>query len=111
MIQPKEFRLTTSHLRLLRKMNVGWQECEYGAPEINPKRPYGNSSVELDIAEEFGWSVDRDNGLTQDQSETASNLHRETQTALQIVLQFAGGPAPVGLYRRVDWRTWDRVGD
>ena len=42
-------------------MIVQWRDCEYGAPEINPKRPYGNSSVELDICEILGWKYDSEN--------------------------------------------------
>lgn len=82
------FTLTGEHIKLLRSMNVGWQDCEYGAPEIDPKRPYGNSSVELDIAEILGWELgeDDDDELTDEQRERAATLHRETQTALQVVL-------------------------
>lgn len=81
------FTLTEEHVVLLRAMNVGWQDCETGAPEIDPKRPYGNSSVELDVAEALGWEVDSDDGLTREQRDHAARLHRETEVALQIVLQ------------------------
>jgi hypothetical protein len=46
-----EFTLTENHLKLLQKMWVGWSTCEFGAPEIDPKRPYGNSDVIGDIHE------------------------------------------------------------
>lgn len=46
-----EFNLKEEHIKLLRAMYVGWSDCEYGAPEIDPKRPYGNSYVEGDVHE------------------------------------------------------------
>lgn len=92
-MRPTGFRLTEEHIALLRAMCVGWQDCEYGAPEINPKRPYGNSSVELDIAEILGWEVDEDEGLTDEQRDRAAALHGETELALQVALQ-AGSFTP-----------------
>ena len=68
-------------------MYVGWQDCEYGAPEIDPKRPYGNSDVEGDIAEILGWEVDEDNGLTEKQSEKAAALHQEMQGVIEYALK------------------------
>ncbi len=35
----KTFRLTESHLKLLRRANVSWCGDEHGAPQIDPKRP------------------------------------------------------------------------
>jgi hypothetical protein len=32
MMRTKIFTLTEDHLKLLRRMNVGWQFCEGGAP-------------------------------------------------------------------------------
>jgi hypothetical protein len=45
------FTVTDEHLKLLRRTNVGWEDGEFGAPSIDCKRPYGNSSVYNDIAE------------------------------------------------------------
>ncbi len=86
------FVLTTDHLKLLGRMYVGWQDCEYGAPEIDPKRPYGNSDVEEDVAEILGWKLkfdpDYDRSYpNKDQCQLAAKLHKETETALQIVLK------------------------
>ena len=46
-----EFEVTEEHIQLLRDMVVTWWNCEFGAPAIDPKRPYGNSWVYGDIAE------------------------------------------------------------
>lgn len=81
----RSFVLTEEHIKLLRAMCVGWQDCEYGAPEIDPKRPYGNSSVECDIHEIL--TDERSYELTDAQRERYAQLHRETQLALEIMLQ------------------------
>ena len=47
-----EFTVTEDHLKLLRHIHLYWDYGEgYGAPAINPKRPYGDSYVERSIAE------------------------------------------------------------
>ena len=82
-------------------MWVGWQDCETGAPEIDPKRPYGNSSVANDIheiltGETIGMTDSKRDSLTSDEEEKYLALHKETETALQIVL--ATGKFEVGKY-------------
>lgn len=67
-------------------MFVGWQDCETGAPEIDPKRPYGNSYVPEDIAEIVGFKYNKDKGMTTNQEDKMYAMHRETELALQIVL-------------------------
>jgi hypothetical protein len=57
------FTVTEGHLKLLQHLNIGWDDCEFGAPCVDPKRPYGNSSVYIDIAEILGEDssdIDRD---------------------------------------------------
>ena len=41
-------------------MFVDWNDCEYGAPTIDPKRPYGNSDVEHEIIAILGWEWSRE---------------------------------------------------
>lgn len=104
------FTLTEDHIKLLQSFYVGWQDCEYGAPEIDPKRPYGNSGVECDIHEILTGETEYE--LADKQRERYAALHRETQTALQIVL-VTGEMAP-GLYQKTmkyDSRTWLRATD
>ncbi len=104
-----EFTLTEDHVKLLRHMYVGWGYAEYGAPEIDPKRPYGNSNVEHDIAEILGWEfVETVDGpmMTPGQPERAAEIHKETETALQVVLRvgaFEPGVYVADKYRR-NWR-------
>jgi len=92
MSNKQKFILTDQHLKLLSRMVVGWQDCEFGAPEIDPKRPYGNSSVIADIVEILGIPQQVcphcDEPISEDgyDEDELQKLHEETETALQIVL-------------------------
>lgn len=81
----KLFELTADHIKLLQEACIRWEDCETGAPAIDCKRPYGNSYVPGDIAEILGWEIGED-GLTEEQKKKAYALHKETETALQIIL-------------------------
>lgn len=110
-----KFELTNQHIKLLNRFVVNWSNCEYGAPEINPKRPYGNSFVEGDIAEILGIDGEvKDDGeklLSDKQQDELYKIHLETKLALEIVLQF--GEAKIGEYFRKRWigGKWERIGD
>ena len=78
------FEIKEEHLLLINKFYIRWYYAEYGAPTIDPKRPYGSSSVESDIAEILGWKIDGE--FTEEQSKEAEKIHKETETALQICL-------------------------
>jgi hypothetical protein len=109
---PLTFELTADHVTLLRHAYTGWQDCETGAPEVDPKRPYGNSYVPGDVAELLGWEPgdweDGERVLGDRQVERALELHRETATALEVVLR-AGSFEP-GTYVTTDRysRDWHR---
>ena len=54
-MEKKTFEVKEEHIKLLKSMNVGYNDyCEFGAPEIDPKRPYGNSNVHQDMLEILG---------------------------------------------------------
>lgn len=110
-----EFTVTENHLKLLRHAYVDWDEGEgYGAPGINPKKPYGESYVERSIAQildapEEDWIYE--SGVrayvTDEAAERCTRMHVETIVALQIVL--ATGEFRPGRYRReaawsIDWQ-------
>ena len=97
----KEFELTEQHLALMRRMWVGWQDCEFGAPEIDPKRPYGNSGVISDIAEILGIpEPDEDEEFPPELIERMERLHTETRAAIAIMLQC--GKVAIGKYEMSD---------
>jgi hypothetical protein len=110
-----EFTVTDDHLKLLRHAYVVWDEGEgYGAPGINPKKPYGNSYVQRDIARildapDDDWELEDGEKayVTPGAEERFTRMHVETMVALQIVL--VTGEFRPGRYRRetpwgIDWR-------
>jgi hypothetical protein len=106
-----EFTVTEDHLKLLRRARVDWNDGEgYGAPGINPKKPYGSSYAEGDIAEildapdgDWLWEDEQKADVTPEAEERFTRLHIETVVALQIVL--STGEFRPGHYRRRGWPT------
>ena len=107
----KHFTMNEDHLKLLRRAYVSWEDCEFGAPSIDCKRPYGNSAVLIDIAEILGMDgnkrhEDDEPHYTEADTQYMNAIHIETETALQIVL--ATGLFQVGTYEAdeysINWR-------
>ena len=55
----ERFTVRPIHLELIKRFYVSWNECEFGAPTIDPKRPFGNSDVEYDFEEITGEKFDK----------------------------------------------------
>lgn len=102
------FNVTQQHIDLLRNAVVGWENCEFGAPAIDCKRPYGNSSVYDDIAEILGISKNMDDDWSDEQHAMMRRLHEETRTVLQIFL--TTGAMIIGQYigDQYNSRQWKR---
>lgn len=104
------FTVDERHIALLRRAYVGWEGCEFGAPAIDCKRPYGNGSVLEDIAKILGLPPRPDDGYGDfpgEQEELMRALHRGTKTALQIFLctgEMKAGEYETDLYHRRGWR-------
>ena len=109
----KAFTVTEDHVKLLQAMYVGWDDCEYGAPSIDPKRPYGDSMVDQNICEILGWKIkDPDEGPSEAQSDKARKIHEEMETVLQILLVFATKGIKPGKYQQhTDYQahSWEKV--
>ena len=111
----REFTVTEDQLKLLRHAHLSWDYGEgYGAPAIDPKRPYGDSYVERDIAEildapDSDWERDEEGGLdlTPEAREHFTRLHVETMIVLHVVL--AAGELRPGRYIRDDIIGWIRT--
>ena len=111
-----EFTVTEDHLKLLRHVHLYWDYGEgYGAPAINPKRPYGDSYVERSIAEildapDSDWEWDEegeDFDLTPEARERFTRLHVETMVVLHVTL--AAGELRPGQYVRDEVIGWVRI--
>ena len=105
----ERFVLGEQHLKLLLKMNVSWDACEFGAPCIDPKRPYGNSDVLSDMAKILGIEgkicPHCDTPLEEQEEGRLNSLHIEMEIALQVVLStqsFKAGTYTASKYGN-DW--------
>ncbi len=85
------FVFTRAHEKLIRSMRVGWQYTEFGAPEIDPKRPYSNGDVEADVCRILGWAKGADGEWSGAQRVAAAKLHADTRVAFQIIVDKLGG--------------------
>ena len=108
-----EFTVQHEHLTLLRNSYIGYNNyTEFGAPRVDPKRPYGNSDVYLDIAEILGIEADGtdeygDPVFSETQQESMHRTHFEMMLVLQILT--ANLSITPGRYRKttidpISWR-------
>lgn len=118
-----EFVVTSEHLKLLRRAYIGWDDCEFGAPAIDAKRPYGDSNVLADMAEILGIDAEADrvrwnhiNNSHLDEGEFSdpledhlTRLHAETGIVLQIGVTTE--EFEPGRYVREQYGDWRRAGD
>ncbi len=106
------FTVTEQHITLLRNANVSWGYNEFGAPCIDPKRPYGNGDGYADLARLI-WGIEP-SGEWVSYGDTMvammDRLHLETETALQIFL--ATGVMEPGEYEAPLYtRKWRKVSE
>ena len=81
---PDRIEVVEEHLALLRAMEWRWDDCEFGAPAVDSKRPFGSSyGYYEDMARIVGWQYDEDD---QEQEDELARLYRETMTVLMIGL-------------------------
>jgi hypothetical protein len=89
MVPADTFYVKEEHLKLLRRLNIKWMEIgsAYGVPQIDAKRPYGNSDVMRDLCGILGYETDGDGWNDPTEYAQAELFHREMATVLQICLQ------------------------
>jgi len=85
------------HMKLLKRMNVRWNDAMAGAPEISAKKPYGNSSHLEDIRESTGMENADD--------EWCRKVHREMAPVLEAFIREKGdiGPGDQIVYKSYKW--------
>lgn len=120
MSEKEVFEIKEEHMRLLKRLNVQWQDCEFGAPEIDPKRPYGNSDVVQDIKEIIHKDgelpkntckhCEEDNVVYPFTDEQYTQFHKDMEKVLQII--FVTGTVSKGIYKQedeYDYESWKKV--
>ena len=110
----KTFTVTEPHMKLLGRLYFGYDDyTEFGAPEVDPKRPYGNSDVYDDIAEILGLEVGEDQWgyrrFADEQIDYMNEVHRQMETVLQILVRNAREGISPGIYATssrygMDWK-------
>lgn len=105
------FTLCVEHLQLAARFNVRWEseadtESGYGVPQVDGKRPYGNSDVAADLVEILGDGA-VDAASEEQQAVEYRGLHDDMRHATEIILQHghAIGEYVCDRYERV----WFRV--
>lgn len=106
------FEVKEEHIKLIQEMYIDYSDwAEFGAPMVNPKRPYGNSNVYRDIAEILEIPLpdfEEDEWFTDEQEELMLDLHKGTAEALQILAQHL--KLEVGKYEQSMYHNWSKVG-
>lgn len=105
-----EFEVHDDHLKLLKRMYVSWDSCEFGAPGVDSKRPYGNSDVYDDIAAILDQDHLKDEGgdYSEDLRRNFLKRHLEMKNFMQILFNF--GEIPSGKYKRkASYYDWEKV--
>ena len=104
------FEITPDHMRLVERMYWGNYD---DVPSVDPKRPYGNSAVNRDIAEILGWIPEgSDANLSDDMVERAEAIHQDMPQVMQIITSTLSCRA--GTYRKTvqySATSWERVED
>lgn len=106
MLSPQQFEIRPNHIKLMERLY--FREGEY-APEIDAKRPYGNSWAPVDVAEILGWEIDED-GLTQKQFADVRKIALSMAIALDILMANVQTGIQPGIYvnhgdqYRADWK-------
>ena len=111
------FTVTEQHIKLIQNMWIEYNGyTEFGAPEVDPKRPYGNGDVYNDIANLLeikpeGEKEDEDDdyrAFSDKQESMMLQLHMDTAKALAIMVQHLG--ITPGKYEQHDYYKWNPVG-
>ena len=108
----KQLKVTENHIKLLKNLYIDWEDCEFGAPCVNFKRPFGNSDVYGDMANILGIELadeEKNYELYEKQIYSLGKGYRELQDCLQILVRNLS--IEVGTYECDDYDTnWRRVG-
>jgi hypothetical protein len=104
----KTFVVRKEHLKLAKRMVVYWNtNCYLGAPAVDSKRPYGDSSILENIGEIIGEKPEDKDGdypiYSERQLLRFGNLHKDMEHVVQILLANLG--LKQGVYEADDYDT------
>lgn len=106
-MENKIFEVNEKHIKLLKNMYVSWNYSCFGAPTVEPKRPYGNTRVYEDMGKILSLGeIDEDGELhlSDKEVEELSKLHQEMETVLQILLYNCS--IEPGVYTNIYSKEW-----
>ena len=105
-----KFKICEVHLKLAQRMYVSWDGCEYGAPSIDCKLPYGNSNVTKDILEIAGLPYNQEEEVPEHLEDYARQIHEDMGIVLQICLYLKKFETGIfELQDSYDARSWKKV--
>ena len=87
-------KLTRDHIKLLQNAEWRWYNAEFGAPGIDPKRPFGFSGGQYEsMAEILGMELFEDSDgeryLSREQEDYVSKVWSELLDAIKIIMENA----------------------
>lgn len=88
-MEDRKLKVEEDHIKLLTNMRVTWNDSCFGSPTVNPKRPYGSTTVIEDMAKILNiGKVDEDGEiqLSDEQEKALLKFHKDTETVLEILL-------------------------
>jgi len=128
------FTITKDHLKLLGASYWNWNYCETGAPEMDPKRPYGNSDVAGDVRTILGGHTDSNAikcpecgsamldvercaccgyvDVDKFRDDSPLGIHKQMRRVISIVCRVvsSGELVKPGKYRCTGYQKWEYVG-
>lgn len=106
----KRFELKAEHLKLLKQSCWRWEDCEYGAPAMDCKRPFGNSSVIPDVMEILGVEEKKcphcGESLDETDREKYDAIFRELEIAIQCIFHTLS--FELGWYVQTSHSRWEK---
>ncbi len=92
-----------------------WDNAEFGAPAVDPKRPYGNSDVIGDIASILRYEItidaddDHEASYEAEDEEAMTKAHSDLVKVLDIACQNLAFPEPGSVWKRSVTGEWSRA--
>lgn len=114
--ETETFEVTEDHIKLLENVCITWSSMETGAPQVDPKRPYGNSAVVgdmIEILEREDEATTIENGhprITDEAHDEMMSLHGDMEQVVSILFDNPASGIEPGKYERERYGgTWTKI--